>query len=87
MLTKNDIELLKEIFVTKEEFHTDLKELKNDLRNEIRQNTESVVNEIHGMVNMLGEYIHRTENNEQKLKNISIILNDHEARLKLSHNT
>jgi len=64
MLTKNDVEILKEIFVTKEEFHREI----DKVRSEMKQNTESILFEIRDMVKLMGQYMHRTETLEHQFQ-------------------
>lgn len=94
MLTRNDINLLKAIFITKEEFRLELKNLRDEIRNEfntsidnytrslrtefkaeMKKNTDTITKEIHGLVEMIGNYMHKTEILEE-------MVTSHETRLR-----
>lgn len=86
MLTKQDISTLKTIFVTKEEFHSGLKtnsdSLWKEIRQEMRNNTETIVSEIKDIFELIGTYIEKTEKVEKEIADHHIILSTHETRLR-----
>lgn len=77
MLTKQDINELQETFATKDDLKNnqiDLKKEIQELKEELRANTNAIVGEIRTVIEMLGENIGKTKGHDTTL-------DDHEERI------
>jgi len=76
MATKDDLKR----FATKD----DLKRFatKEDVQEIVKESTESIVEGVRIIIDMLGETSKKTEHNTQELQTVRIIQGDHEARIR-----
>lgn len=66
MLTRNDIQILKEIFVTKEEFNEKLTSGLNSLERRLENKIDSLISEVRTVINTMAD---------------PELVNDHEIRI------
>lgn len=79
MITQEDIMKLKRVFATKE----DLKRFatKEEVSTAIKECTDAIVKEVGTVIEMMGDFINRTERLEVEARGTRVILGDFESRL------